>query len=188
MDAVLPPLVAAFLAEWGDRTQLLAALLMVRFGRARPVLAAIAVAALLNSLLSAFAGRFLVDVINFRAITLMTALALIFAGVGALMPQKPPKLEGRGAGGAFWASLFAFAVYEFGDKTQFLTATLAARADSALLPALGATMGILAASIPAVLLGDRLATAVPLRTIRFILGIAFLALGAIAALSAMRLF
>lgn len=187
MDALLPPLVAAFLAEWGDRTQLLVALLVSRFGRVRPVLAAIALAALANSLLSAFAGQLLVDLINFRAITLMTALALLFASVGALLPQKPPRLEGKGAGGAFLTSLFAFAVLEFGDKTQFLTATLAARADSLWLPALGATGGVLLAAIPAVVMGDRLANILPLRIIRSIAGVLFLLFGMIAGISALRL-
>ncbi|MGE0776651.1 MAG: TMEM165/GDT1 family protein [Sphingomonadaceae bacterium] len=187
MDALLPPFVAAFLAEWGDRTQLLAVLLAARFGRAVPVLAAIAVAALLNSLLSAFAGHYLVGLINFRAITLMTALALLFAGVGALMPQRPPKLEGGGRGGAFLASLFAFAVLEFGDKTQFLTATLAARADSIWLPAIGATAGVILAATPAILLAERFRAAVPLRVIRFAVGLIFLLVGAIVALGALRL-
>ena len=157
------------------------------FGRAVPVLAAIALAALLNSLLSAFAGHYLVVLINFRAITLMTALALLFAGVGALMPQKPPKLEGGGRGGAFLASLFAFAVLEFGDKTQFLTATLAARADSIWLPAIGAAAGIILAATPAVLLAEHLRAAVPLRAIRLMVGLIFLLVGAIVALGALRL-
>jgi putative Ca2+/H+ antiporter (TMEM165/GDT1 family) len=187
MDALLPPLVAAFLAEWGDRTQLLAALLAVRFGRARPVLAGIAIAAFANSLLAALAGQMLADLINFRAITLMTALALLFAGVGALLPQKPPALEGKGTGGAFLASLFAFVVLAFGDKTQFLTATLAARADSFWLPAIGATVGVVLATVPAVLMADRFAPMLPLRAIRLVSGLAFLLLGAIAAISALRL-
>jgi len=187
MDALLPPLVAAFLAEWGDRTQLLAMLLAVRFGRARPVLAGIAIGAFANNLLSAFAGRMLAEFINFRAITLLMALALLFAGMGALIPQKPPKLDGGGSGGAFLASLFAFAVLAFGDKTQFLTATLAARADSLWLPAIGATVGVLLATVPAVLLADRIASVLPLRTIRLVFGVIFLLLGAMAAISALHL-
>lgn len=187
MDALLPPLVAAFLAEWGDRTQLLAVLLAARFGRPQPVLAGIALAIFANSLLSAFAGHLLAEIINFRAITLMTALALLFAGIGALMPQKPQKLEGKGAGGAFLASLFAFVVFAFGDKTQFLTATLAARADSVLLPAIGATVGTLLAIAPAVVMADRLAIILPLRRIRFACGVLFLLCGVMTAISALRL-
>lgn len=186
MDALVPPFLAAFLAEWGDRTQLLAALLAVRFGRVRPVLAGIALAAFANSLLSAFAGHLLTDIINFRAISLMTAIALLFAGVGAFLPQKSPKLEG-GKTRAFLASLISFGILEFGDKTQFLTATLAARADSIWLPAFGATAGTLLAVAPALIMGDRLAERVPLRSLRMAAGILFSLFGAILAISALRL-
>lgn len=187
MDALLPPFVAAFLAEWGDRTQLLACLLATRFGAPRAVLAGIALAAFANSLLAAFGGHLLADYINFRAITLMMALALLFAGVGALWPQRPPKLEGSGKAGAFLSSLFAFGVLEFGDKTQFVTATLAARTGSIWLTALAATGGIILATLPAVLLADRLSATVPLKAIRIGVALLFLLLGGIAAISALRI-
>jgi Ca2+/H+ antiporter, TMEM165/GDT1 family len=187
MDALLPPFVAAFLAEWGDRTQLLACLLAARFAAPRAVMAGIALAALANSLLAAFGGHLLADYINFRAITLMMALALLFAGVGALWPQRPPKLEGSGRAGAFLASLFAFGVLEFGDKTQFITATLAARADSLWLTGFAAAAGIVLASMPAVLLADRLSATIPLKALRIGVGLLFLLLGVIAAISALRI-
>ena len=44
-----------------------------------------------------------------------------------------------------------------GDRTQFLTFALAGRFDSAPLAAAGATAGIVAACMPAVMLGDRFA-------------------------------
>lgn len=187
MDALLPPLVAAFLAEWGDKTQLLAVMLSIRFRRSDAVLFGIAAAALFNSALAAVAGSLITDLINFRAITLMSALALIFAGAGALLPQKPPKLESRGAGGIAFASFFAFAVLEFGDKTQFLTMTLAARADSIWLAAAGGTIGILLASAPAVVMSERFSAELPLRGIRTGAGVILLIAGVITALTALRL-
>ena len=126
MEALLPPLVAAFLAEWGDKTQLLAAMLAIRFPSRNSVLFAIGLATLLNAALSAFAGSFLIGLISFRARTLMTALALLLAGAGALFPSRSPRLKSRGRGGMVIASLFAFGVLQFGDKTQFITACLAA--------------------------------------------------------------
>jgi Ca2+/H+ antiporter, TMEM165/GDT1 family len=187
VDALLPPLVAAFLAEWGDRTQLLTILLVSRFQRPKAILAGIALAALCNSVISAFAGVLIGDLINFRAITLMTALALLFAGAGAFFPQKQPRLETQGAGGILFASFFAFAVLEFGDKTQFVTATLAARADSIWLTTLGATVGILLANIPAALMAERFAAVLPLKAMRLAIGGFFLMAGAFIAISALRL-
>lgn len=187
MDALLPPLVAAFLAEWGDKTQLLAAMLSIRFRRPRAVLAGIALAAFLNSLAAAFAGSLIADLLTFRALTLMAAVALIFAGVGGLLPQKAPKLHSQGVGGVVFASFFAFAVLEFGDKTQFMTTALAARSDSIWLAAIGATIGIVAANAPAIMMAERFTVTVPVRPIRIVAGVILLLAGVITALGALRL-
>ena len=187
MNALLPPLVAAFLAEWGDKTQLLAVMLSIRFRRTRAVLAGIVLAAFLNSLAAAFAGSLISDLLTFRALTLMAAVALVFAGVGGLLPQKAPKLHTQGTGGVVLASFFAFAVLEFGDKTQFITTTLAARSDSIWLAGIGATAGIVAANAPAVLIAERFSTTVPLRPIRAVAGVILLSAGMIIALGALRL-
>jgi putative Ca2+/H+ antiporter (TMEM165/GDT1 family) len=188
MDALLPPLVAAFLAEWGDKTQLLAVMLAIQFRRTNAVLLGIAAAAMLNSLAAAFVGSLITGVITFRALTLMTALALVFAGIGALLPQKPPKLHSQGAGGVMFASFFAFGVLEFGDKTQFMTTTLAARADSIWLAAIGATVGIMAATVPGVVMAERFSSALPVRAFRLTSGVILLSAGVFVALGALRLF
>jgi putative Ca2+/H+ antiporter (TMEM165/GDT1 family) len=187
MDALLPTFLAALFAEFGDKTQLLAALLAVRFRATGTVFAAIAAAALANSLIAAAGGRIVADLVNFRAIALMVAVALIAAGVGGLFRQKPPASAEKTRFGVFATVFGLMFVLEFGDKTQFLTFTLAARADSLWLAAMGATAGILAAAAPAVLLGDRLGEVLPLRQIRLGASLLFLIVGVIAAAGALRL-
>jgi len=186
MDALLPTFLAALLAEWGDKTQLLAALLAARFPNRRAILGGIAIAALANSLIAAAGGRIVADLINFRAIGLMVALALIAAGAGGLFRQKAPTLAEQGRFGAFVTSAFAMFVLEFGDKTQFLTLTLAARADSLLLAASGATAGILAAAVPAIMLGRRFAD-LPVRAVRLGASLLLLLVGMIGMAGALRL-
>jgi len=187
MEALLPPLVAAFLAEWGDKTQLLAAMLAMRFPSRNSVIFAIGLATLLNAALSAFAGSFLIGLIPFRALTLMTALALLLAGAGAMLPSKPPRFEGWGRGGVVVASLFAFGVLQFGDKTQFITACLAARSGAPWLTAIGSACGTLAADIPAVLLANRFSAVVPLAAVRLAAGAMLLTVGAFVAISILGL-
>ncbi len=187
MDALLPAFVATLLAEFGDKTQLLAMLLAIRFHRVAPVLAGIAVAAAANSLIAALGGAVVGELIPFRALTLLTALALIFAGIGALWRQKPPTLSGYGPIGIFATSALGVFILEFGDKTQFITFALAARADSAWLTAAGATAGIVVAAAPAVLLADRFEAIVPLRAVRAVAGMLMLLTGAIVAIYALRL-
>jgi putative Ca2+/H+ antiporter (TMEM165/GDT1 family) len=56
MDALFTSFLLAALGEWGDKTQLLALAFGLRFGRPAPVLAGVAVGALLNALLAAAAA------------------------------------------------------------------------------------------------------------------------------------
>lgn len=187
MDALLTSLVAAFLAEWGDKTQLLVIALATRFQRPGAVLAGVILAALANSAIAAIGGSLLVNFITLRALSLLVALALIFAGGAALFRDNTPDMGGTWRVGAFLTTLGCFFLLEFGDKTQFVTAGLAAQFNAPAFAAAGATVGIAAASAPAALLGDGLAKALPLRRIRFGLGILFLLIGLYVALSALRL-
>ncbi len=187
MDALLPAFVAAGLAEIGDRTQLLAILLAMQFRKPGAVIAGIAVAALANSLLAAFAGTMVHGLVNHRAIALMLAVGLVLAGAGALWPPKPPVLSRYGPVGAFGTAAIGFFILEFGDKTQLLTLAIAARVDSFALAGLGAAAGIVLANVPAVLLAGEWPRVAPLRPIRAGIGLLFVVIGAVVAVGALRL-
>ena len=187
MEALLPTLIAAFLAEWGDKTQLLVVALAARMKRPGPMLAGVALAALANAALSATGGWFLADQVNYRALSLLTALAFVFAGGGALFRAKPPKVATAWKTGAFATALFAFALVEFGDKTQFVTAAMSARTGSPLLAGTGATLGVIAANVPAALLGARLPRLVPVARIRLGVAMVLLVVGLWMAAAALRL-
>jgi len=187
LDALLTTLVAAFLAEWGDKTQLLVIALAARFRRPRTVLAGVAVAAAANSALAAAGGAILHGFIMLRFLSLLVALALISAGAGGLFRNKTPDMGASWRAGAFLTTLGCFFLLEFGDKTQFLTVAFAAQYDQPILAAAGASVGIIAASAPAALLGNGLAEALPLRKIGFGVGILFVLIGLVVAVNALRL-
>jgi putative Ca2+/H+ antiporter (TMEM165/GDT1 family) len=187
LDALLASFVAAALGEWGDKTQLLVIALAVRYRRPLPILAGIFVAALANSLIAAFGGALVNAMITPRAASLLVALALVFAGVAGLIRPKAYESAGTSRAGPFLVAAASFFVLEFGDKTQFLTFAVAAQFNAFALAAAGATAGIMISSVPAALLGDSLAGAVPLKGVRIGLGALFLAIGLIVGISALRL-
>ena len=187
MEALLPTLVAAFLGEWGDKTQLLLVALAARYRSPRPLIAGVAVAAVANAALAAWGGALLADLVQFRALGLLVALALLFAGAGALFPARPPAVAADWTTGPLLTAAAAFALVEFGDKTQFVTAAIAARTASPALAATGAALGVIAASVPAAVLGPELARHVPVTRVRIGVGIVFLLLGLWAAALALRL-
>jgi hypothetical protein len=106
-----------------------------------------AVAALANNALAAAGGVLINGMITLRAISLLVAIALIFAGVAGFIRQKDEADMGSTwKTGPFVTTAACFFLLEFGDKTQFLTAALAAQYDAFALAAAGATAGVVIAN------------------------------------------
>ena len=187
MDALLTSFVAAALAEWGDRTQLFVIVLAARFARPGPILAGLAVAALANALVAAVGGVLIHELVPTRALSLLVALSLIMAGLGSLIRRRPPDIAARWRTGAFVTAAVSLFLLEIGDKTQFVTFALAARFDSVLLAAAGATAGILIANAPAAVLGEALGKTVPVQPIRWAIAAILLVTGFVAAVRALEL-
>lgn len=186
MDLIFPPFVAAALAEWGDKTQLLALALGLRFARPVPVIAGIALAALANSLIGAFGGSLIHPMISYDATLLFLGLGFAFAAIGALLPFRERDHGASWRLGAFGTSFAAFFILELGDKTQFITAGFAAVHGAWLPVALAATAGILVGAVPAVMMGERL-RALPLKAIRRVVAGVFGFTAIILAINALRL-
>ncbi len=186
MEALYTSFLSAALAEWGDKSQLLVVALAVRYRQPVPILAGVAAAALANALIAAAAGALIHDLIMSRAASLLVAVALLFAGINSLAGRQPPDLASWKTG-TFVTAAASFFLLEFGDKTQFLTGALAAKYDSLVLAAMGATAGVLLSSVPAAFLGDRLAAIVPLKPLRIGIAALFLLAGAVVAIAALGL-
>jgi len=185
MDALLTAFVSAFLAEWGDKTQLIVVMLAATTRRPAQVLIGLTLAAILGNAVSALLGVYVANMITIRAMTLMTALALLFAGGSGLIRRREPK-PATNRLPVVTAFILCLAA-SLGDRTHFLTFALAGRFDSAPLAAAGASAGVFLACVPAALLGDRLATTVPVRAIRYVGAGIFLIAGFITAVKALQL-
>jgi putative Ca2+/H+ antiporter (TMEM165/GDT1 family) len=166
--------------EMGDKTQLLALLLAVRFRRPVPILLGILVATLANHGLAAFIGGWVRA--ELPAETLRWVVGLSFLGIAAwaLIPDtmdddEQPKTVGKY--GIFLLTAVAFFIAEIGDKTQLATVTLAARFES--LPAVvaGTTFGMMIADAPAVLFAEGLRAKLSFKLIRFVAAGLFALLG-----------
>ncbi|MDB5691288.1 MAG: hypothetical protein JWO81_351 [Alphaproteobacteria bacterium] len=187
MEPLLTSFVAAALGEWGAKTQLLVIMLAARYRRPLPILIAVAVAATANSLIAAYLGTLIHDRVPLRALSLLIALALIFAGGEGLFPAKAKPMAESWRTGPFVTTLACFFLLEFYDRTQFVTAAIAARFDAFGLAGAGAAAGILVSTVPAALVGERLAKVAPLRAIRMATAILFLIAAFITAINALRL-
>ena len=70
-----------------------------------------------------------------------------------------------------------FFLAEIGDKTQIATIGLAARFETFYPVVIATTLGMMLASIPAVLIGNRIADNLPVKAIRITAAVVFAALG-----------
>ncbi len=187
MDGFLITMIAVFLAETGGRTQLLSAALAQRFDDEKTVFVALVAATLINSMLAAGAGSILDSWISEDALLLFTALAYIFAGAGMLMWQRKIDLLEKWKLSPLWTSFLGLLILQFGDKGQFLIMVNSANWDAWGLVCAGGIAGVLAASGPAIVLREKLAARLPLKSIRMTAGAAMLLVGLYMALMAFRL-
>lgn len=187
VDGLMAALVAAALAQVGDRTAWLAAILADRFRKPGLVIVMAATAMLAASGIASVGGALLAPLLAPNAKQLMLALALMLQGGGALFPATAPERLDRWRIGAVATSALGLFILAFGDGVQFIVVTLAARSPVPALAAIGATIGSLAAIVPAALMGEAAWLKLPLRGLRIGIGVAFLLVGAVLALGALRL-
>lgn len=79
--------------------------------------------------------------------------------------------------GVFGATLVTFFLAEMGDKTQIATIALAAHYGTPLLVVVGTTLGMLLADVPAVFIGDKLSSKIPMKLVHSIAAAVFALLG-----------
>jgi putative Ca2+/H+ antiporter (TMEM165/GDT1 family) len=170
MDAAFTTFLSVFLAEMGDRTQILVAVLALRYHKNYAIIAGLACATLLNCALSAIFGSVIDSWISDRSVQLFAGLSYMLAGAAMLFWRRnvDPLLSWKTP--AFLTAFLGLFILEFADKSQFIIAAQSARAPFWGMAAVGGFVGIMAASVPAVILRDRLARAVPLKPIRWLSG------------------
>jgi len=168
MEAFLVSFGLVALAELGDKSQLLALMLASRFHRPLPILAGILVAVLLNHASAAGLGYFVGVRLNGPWLRYVIAASFFAVALWAMLPEKAERDQPEISHlGVFGATLCTFFLAELGDKTQIATAALAARYQVWIPVVVGTTLAMMAANLPAVLLGRQLSRWVSLRALRW---------------------
>jgi Ca2+/H+ antiporter, TMEM165/GDT1 family len=178
MEAFFVSTAVVAVAEIGDKTQLLALILAARYRKPLPILAGILCATLANHALAAWIGAEVAAWVGAETMRWVLGVAFIVMAGWCLIPDKAddgPQTARKA--GAFLATLVAFFIVEIGDKTQIATVALAARFQSLIAVTAGTTFGMLLANAPVVLFGDAIAKRLPLRIVRIVAALLFVALG-----------
>tara|TARA_R110001592_G_scaffold363341_1_gene684444 strand:+ start:68709 stop:69308 length:600 start_codon:yes stop_codon:yes gene_type:complete len=171
-----------FLAEFGDKSQLVCMTLAAKHRPWPVLLGAVTAFAILN-LLAVLFGAVVSAWIPQFWLALIVAGLFGFFGIQSLLfdddNQEDEDVGLRSSHSLFITALLMIFIAEFGDKTQLAVAGLSSTFHG--LPVwLGSTLALLATTVLGVLAGQRLLKHLPLKLIHKMSGVLFLVLAALA--------
>lgn len=180
MDALLLSFVVIFVAELGDKSQLMALTFATRY-RFWVVLAGITAATAVVHLVSVALGAVVGVALPTTAVNVLAGLAFICFGMWTLrgdqLSEEDEERVRRSNRSAFWAIAGTFFLAELGDKTMLATITLAT--DNGWFGTwLGSTLGMVAADALAIGVGTVLGAKLPEKAVRYGAAALFFAFGA----------
>lgn len=166
-----------FVAELGDKSQLMALTFATRFPM-RVVLAGITTATAVVHAVSVGIGAAVGAALPTRPIKVVAAVAFVIFALWTLrgdrLTDEERERAREGSRSAFWVVTVVFFLAELGDKTMLATITLATE-HGILGTWLGSTVGMVLADALAIVVGRRLGARLPERAIRIGAALLFLA-------------
>ncbi|MGY4652208.1 TMEM165/GDT1 family protein [Mycobacterium sp. URHB0021] len=179
LSALLLSFAVIFIAEMGDKTQLVAMMFALRY-RWWVVLAAIAAATTAVHVLSVAIGHYLGAALPTHLLGLIAGAMFVFFGFWTLRGDKLSDDEAsraqKATAPAFFVVASAFVLAELGDKTMLATITLAADHDWVGVW-IGSTLGMVAADGLAIVVGAVAGKHLPERLIQLTAAALFLLFG-----------
>lgn len=168
LSAFLISFAFIFVAELGDKSQLMALTFATRFPMG-VVLAGITAATAVVHLVSVGIGAALGAALPTRPIKVVAAVAFVIFALWTLRGDKLSDEEKERARensrSAFWVVAVVFFLAELGDKTMLATVTLATE-HGVFGTWLGSTVGMVAADALAIIVGRHLGSRLPEKAIR----------------------
>lgn len=177
-----------FVAELGDKSQLMALAFATRF-KFWPVVTAITLATGLVHLFSVVIGGLIGNAMPTKAINIVSALAFLFFAAWTLrgdeLTEEDEESTHLSSRHVIMSVGTVFFLAELGDKTMLATITLAT--DNGLFGTwLGSTLGMVAADALAIVVGKALGDRLPEKAIRIGSSIAFVAFAVVMFIDAFK--
>ncbi|MCV7423069.1 TMEM165/GDT1 family protein [Mycobacterium yunnanensis] len=180
LAALLLSFAVIFVAEMGDKSQLMAMMFALRY-RWWVVLAAITAATTIVHILSVAIGHYLGAALPTHLLGVIAGVMFVFFAAWTLRGDKLTDADTsrahKAAAPAFFVVTSAFLLAELGDKTMIATITLAADHDW-IGVWIGSTLGMVAADGLAIVVGAVAGKHLPERLIQIVASALFLLFGA----------
>ena len=182
---------AIFIAEFGDKSQLLILAFATRYPW-RPIVAGVVIAAAVIQGVSVLVGAALGAILPDTIVALVSGVAFLAVAAWTLLGEDEEEREGPSstrqlAGAALVLTVAGtFVASELGDKTMLATFALAAN-QGALPTWIGSTAGEVAANLVAIVVGRQLGARLSPRLVRIGSAVLFALAGAVVLLGAFGL-
>ncbi len=176
MTAFLTSLFIVFLAEMGDKTQLLAMAFASRL-RWQTVLLGIFVATAANHFFAVVAGTYLSNVVPIMYVKIAASLSFILFGLWTIRGDSLTDEDKRYNFSPFWTVTIAFFLAEMGDKTQLASVALAAEMNNIIPVWAGTTTGMMIADAIGIIIGIVMHKRIPEKKVKWFAALVFIAFG-----------
>ncbi len=162
MDEFIKAFTFIFLAEMGDKTQILAMTFATKY-RLDKVLIGIFLGVLLNHGIAVFVGAKLTDFIPINAIQIIAGFMFLLFGVMTLKLEQEGDLDNPKSKvkGVVLAVMLAFFIGELGDKTQLTATTLAIESASPWITLAGSVSAMMVTSLLGIYIGMKFGKKIP---------------------------
>ncbi len=177
IQEILKAFMLIFIAEMGDKTQILAMAFATRYP-VRKVLIGIGIGAFLNHGLAVILGSYLSQVVPISTIQMVAGAAFVGFALWTLKSDKDeeeeePKIQF----GPVATVALAFFLGELGDKTQLTAITLAADASYPFMILVGTVLGMIATGALGIVVGKKLGDKIPELGIKLLAATVFMFFG-----------
>ena len=144
-----------------------------------PIILGILAATLVNHGLAGALGAWMTSSVSAGILRWVLVASFIGMAVWTMIPDQIEEEESQVAKrfGVFGATLITFFLAEMGNKTQIATVAMAAHYAAPLMVVIGTTLGMSIADVPAVFVGDKLASKIPMKLVHSIAAGIFAVLG-----------
>lgn len=179
MAAFLKTLLLIFIAELGDKTQLLVLSFAAKY-KPKVVFLAVITSTIVLYLLAIGIGSVIGNIIPMQYLRWIVSASFIGFGIWTLLEKEEDDEEEKKIGkfGPFLTVALAFFLAEMGDKTQLAAVSLTSEMPNAALYIWGgAIIGMILADGLAIILGTMLHKRLPHKAIRISAGIVFIGFG-----------
>ncbi len=172
----LRSLVMIFIAELGDKTQLIAMTFATQFS-VLEVLIGVALGVFLNHGIAVLLGQYLNSIISIEKLQIFAGFLFILLGILSLKDEEDEINEVKKNKHPIVLIAIAFFIGELGDKTQLTAMTLSSESQWPFLVLLGTTSGLVLTSSLGIFLGSKLGKKVPEIYIKIVSSVFFILIG-----------